>query len=602
MNEVNTPLSTTCLPSLSYIVAPNTLGNPISLNEIPVRSVNTALTGDSRAIVTDGSRFVRWGDFTNKLESLYPRSVCTNADSLGGEINAEYLTLEDYTAAFDQVADVFPALACGAAKSFNITDVPQQPVNISDIPLGNINQALSSTSNDTLITDGSGRLVRWGPLEAQLTSLYPSFVCQGEKAGRINAEYLKTEQLQSAFEYVFATTPARENCPNPVTPSTQGTVTTADDVLEAYESGSPVRLDLNHLVFNGTNYSPVRTLIEEYPESLEFYHQYGCANDNATFQRVDREAFEGALAESVLDNFTIAANNCDAQIISLNNTGTPLELVNVTTLFEEMAADYSDVGLHLQDNQQIVYNGTNYPWGGVSQFIREDKQCRPARVDNSNAGNIRDPNTQLLAFKAVDEGDLIEGIEGYIEHRNNMPPIGVIVGVTAGDVVLAGGAAYSAFSIIDGVYSACKNKAPFLFNYPARLVAQAAALMKYERRKGRNETDRHPGWVPREVSCLRRALHKEKYVVEEETVPARGFMAWLWPKKETIELQNLGQKNGAKPPAAKPPKAKAPTDKPSRLRRNQGRGAAKNDPAPEQESGYGGVWNYAKSWVPSWRS
>ncbi len=597
-----------CESGKTFRASVNTPANPLDISDIPAGELRTALTGDANALVTDGTRYVRWGDFINVLESTYTNATCKNFGPPNGKINAEFLLQEDFKTALDTASAMFPGLNCSAANSFNVADNPQQAFNIQDIPLGNMNQALSSASDDTLITDGSGRYINWGALKGQVKISNPQAVCLGEKTGEPNGEFLPAGSLQTAFDVAHESQPARQFCQKSVMPEKQGTVSTMDEVLDAFESGAPVQLDLSSLVFNGTHYASMGTLVNEFPDTLEFYHQHGCLANNSIFRQIDKATFEETFAAANLGNLSIAPNDCSALVISVNKTSQPLEVQNVTALFEDMAADYSDVGLHFQDDQMITRNGTDYAWGGLSLFLSRDKLCEEARADNGDL---------ITAFKDVTEETLDTAIEKYDEYQEALlanstteptitasataSPIaqeqkiaqGAIAGGILGGVAGAGGAAYSAFSIIDGVHSVWKHKKPNIFNYPARVLKQLFRLVQF--RCSNNNSAKlvtHPGWKLREAAYVRRALGHKKYNVEssekKSSKKKRGRnIQDLW--ETAYEASSTGQNVALEMTSMEPPRP------PSVGSVTQ---PAKPD-AKADETYMGAAFRYAADWVPS---
>ncbi len=542
-----------CTASNSFTPPLNTPTTPFNISDIPLGGLNQAL-GDVNGdvYITNGQgRTVRWADLQATIKYLFPYARCQG--SLAGQPNAEFLRTADLNAAFDST---IAALECNTAKAANLTDEPRSPLNIYDIPLGTVNAALTAVSDDVLITDGSDRFVRWADFSATLKTQFPNARCEGELSGEANSEFLNAGNLETAFNETVSNFPVPpQACYTPVQPSQLGSVSRTEDINDIFQKDVPLQLEANVRIYNGSNYAYWEDIVDHFPESLDFYHNHGCADGDLIWRQINDTTVAQAFAAADKAG-AIAPDNCEAFIATINEPSIPLDLNNATTLFDKMAAAYSDVGLLVQPDQPMTFEGNSFTWGDIVNFLPTDKQCditgsgsgtaaviataaTTINGSGSGSGSGSDPSTIPTSkptipvpYKGVNEVDLLVA---YGKYKLTLPTSGatspntaspntaspntaspntaspnttsladdsiipIAAGGAAGGAVALGTVCYGAACAVDSALAATKKDYKVgLLNYWGRAFTFVKNLAQYYR----GSKDKHPGWTPREISAI----------------------------------------------------------------------------------------------------
>ncbi len=487
----------------------------VNTNNIPLGGFNQALgqTNSEETLVTNGQgQYARWGDLVNALKTIKPNARCDGP--LAGQPNAEFLQTSDLSTAFNQTTLLTtstqvtppqttppqPALALKTSNTVPVTDSPQSPLNIRDIPLNSTNITLNAISNDVLITDGSDRIVRWEDFSTTLQKLFPAGSdthCEGALSGGIHCESLNADTLNTAFNETVSEFPEPpQACRSPVKPRQLGTVSKMKDIMETFQDKAPLQLAANDQVYNGSAYAYWNDVVSQFPDSLDFYHSHGCTADDRSWRYVDNATVTQAFADADKAG-AIGADNCEAYIATIDEPSIPLDVQNATALFESMAAAYSNVGLLIAEDQPVTYQGRPYVWGDIANLLPEEKQCGLSNGAESGSA------AGTAAFKGINKTDLTLAFEEYLRSQSTSAPgtsdAASIAGGVIGGAALVGTASYGIASAVDGALAARKKDYKVSgWNYPGRIVSYVSNLAKYY--KGSN--DKHPGWTPREIPAV----------------------------------------------------------------------------------------------------
>ncbi len=381
-----------CQASNAFTPSPNTPVNPLNINSIPVGGINQALSNmNPDALITNGQgQFVRWGDLQTSVRSLFPNARCTGA--LASQPNAEFLQTANLETAFNTVHAKKPGLACPAANAFTASpNTPANPLSLSNIPLGNLNQALiNGTHPDAVVTNGQGQFVRWGDFFNYLKPNVPNARCDGELAGEPNAEFLQTTDLETAFNTAHAAQPGLA-CPAAdaftVSPNTPANPLNLTDISLGGFNHALNGTDPDALVTNGqgqfVRWGDLQTSIKNlFPSAL---CTGGLANQpNAEFlQTTDLET---AFNTTHTAQPGLACPAADAFTVSPNTPANPLNIANITLGGFNHA-------LNQTNPEALVTNGQGQfvRWEDLLNYLKTN--VPNARCDGELAGQ---PNAEFL--------------------------------------------------------------------------------------------------------------------------------------------------------------------------------------------------------------
>ncbi len=286
------------------------------------------------------------------------------------------------------------AYNCTFASAYVASD-KTLPIQISSITNTTVNQALISNNPNILVTDDSGRLVRWFEFIAQLRAIYPNARCTGQYNDKPNAEFLTAEDHLTAFNRTPTAPDKPINCTTQQTPVTYGTVVTLANLEESFlRSLDSVEFANDFLVSDGTNYTTWESITANF--DIEVRGPGRCQDRSLNWYGVTGDSLQISF-DNAMKVLPIASNDCSYSIESIPFSAEPITSLELASKYAFVTPSVGTVGLNVNSLQVVSVGNTFYRFNEFYQLLPENKHCD--RVPNNH-------NVTLVALKGITEPDI----------------------------------------------------------------------------------------------------------------------------------------------------------------------------------------------------